>query len=123
MQTYVPHLCAWYAMSIFDHVLAECIFDMLYAPRFLCAYSHHHIFMRCSSDLAQNLNGDECFTFGAVFRAANLSTAFQVRQLGMIDITPYPVGVRIADIAIDGVATTTPVVDDATPTEDEKEGQ
>jgi len=30
-----------------------------------------------------------------VFRAANLSTAFQVRKLGMTDVTAYPVGFQL----------------------------
>lgn len=53
--------------------------------------------------LDQNLNGDEAPAFGAAFRAANLSTAFQVRPLGLIDITPFPVGVRFSDLPVEGV--------------------
>lgn len=45
--------------------------------------------------LTQSLNGDEAMVMGAVFRAANLSTTFQVRPFGMMDVTPYAVGVRI----------------------------
>lgn len=45
--------------------------------------------------LTQSLNGDEAMVMGAVFRAANLSTTFQVRPFGMFDSTPYAVGVRI----------------------------
>jgi len=47
--------------------------------------------------LAQNLNGDDAMAMGAVFRAANLSTAFQVRPFGVVDVTPYAVGVRLTD--------------------------
>lgn len=48
--------------------------------------------------LDQNLNGDEAMAMGAVFRAANLSTTFQVRPFGLIDASPYPVGVRITNL-------------------------
>jgi len=48
--------------------------------------------------LNQSLNGDEAMAFGALMRAANLSTTLQLRPFGMIDITPYPVGVRIQDL-------------------------
>jgi molecular chaperone DnaK (HSP70) len=44
------------------------------------------------------LDGDESMAMGAVFRAANLSTQFQVRKFGMIDVTPFPVGVRLANL-------------------------
>ena len=47
--------------------------------------------------LTQSLNGDEAMVMGAVFRAANLSTTFQVRPFGMIDTHPYAVGVRITN--------------------------
>jgi hypoxia up-regulated 1 len=49
-------------------------------------------------DLGQGLDGDESMALGAVFRAANLSTQFQVRKFGMIDVTPFPVGVRLANL-------------------------
>ena len=35
---------------------------------------------------------------GAAFRAANISTAFRVRKVGMTDISPYPMGVRLTEI-------------------------
>jgi molecular chaperone DnaK (HSP70) len=46
-------------------------------------------------ELTQSLDGDEAMSQGAVFRAANLSTAFQVRKLGMTDVTAYPVGFHL----------------------------
>ena len=46
-------------------------------------------------ELTQSLDGDEAMSQGAVFRAANLSTAFQVRKLGMTDVTAYPVGFQL----------------------------
>lgn len=53
-------------------------------------------------ELTQSLDGDEAITLGAVFRAANLSTAFQVRKVGMVDITNYPVGIRLKDMPEEG---------------------
>jgi hypoxia up-regulated 1 len=53
-------------------------------------------------ELAQNLNGDESFALGAAFHAANISTAFKPRLLGMSDITAYPVGVRLLDLPKEG---------------------
>jgi len=50
-------------------------------------------------ELAQNLNGDEAMATGAAFRAANLSTAFKVRPLGLVDLSPFAVGVTITDLA------------------------
>ena len=47
--------------------------------------------------LAQNVNGDEAMAMGAAFRAANLSTSFQVRPFGILDITAYPVDLKITD--------------------------
>jgi len=74
--------------------------------------------------LTQSLNGDEAMVMGAVFRAANLSTTFQVRPFGMNDESPFAVSVRITS---DVPATTDAAVavDDedaaaATPAEGEK---
>jgi hypoxia up-regulated 1 len=61
--------------------------------------------------LTQSLNGDEAMVMGAVFRAANLSTTFQVRPFGMIDSTPYAVGVRITGGATASNAEDTPEQD------------
>lgn len=48
-------------------------------------------------DLGVHLNGDEAMALGAAFRAANLSTAFRVRSIGMNDIQPYGIGLRLSD--------------------------
>ena len=48
--------------------------------------------------LDQNLNGDEAAAFGAAFRAANLSSSFRVRNVGLTDITPYAIGVRFHNL-------------------------
>merc|ERR1712079_90511 len=44
------------------------------------------------TDLRKDLNTDEAATLGAVFRAANMSTTFRVRQIGLLDRTLYSVG-------------------------------
>jgi hypoxia up-regulated 1 len=49
-------------------------------------------------DLGVHLNGDEAMALGAAFHAANLSNSFRVRHVGMTDIAPYAVGVRLVDI-------------------------
>jgi hypoxia up-regulated 1 len=48
--------------------------------------------------LRQNLDGDEAVAMGAVFRAANHSTTFQVRKFGLVDKTLYPVSVHLTDL-------------------------
>jgi len=45
--------------------------------------------------VGQHLNGDEAMALGAAFRAANLSTAFRVRKVGMNDISTFGVAVRM----------------------------
>jgi hypoxia up-regulated 1 len=49
-------------------------------------------------DLNQNLNADEATAFGAALHGANLSTAFRVREFGIIDRLFYPIGVRIQSL-------------------------
>jgi len=63
--------------------------------------------------LTQNLDGDEAMVMGAVFRAANQSTTFQVRPFGVVDATPYAVGVRITNQNQEEAATTTTQTDAA----------
>ncbi|EQC40757.1 hypothetical protein SDRG_01828 [Saprolegnia diclina VS20] len=50
-------------------------------------------------DLGKRLNGDEAMALGAAFNAANLSTSFRVRHVGMTDISSFPIGVRLVDLA------------------------
>ena len=42
-----------------------------------------------------HLNGDETVALGSAFRAANVSTAFKPRFVGMTDISPFSVGVEL----------------------------
>ena len=46
-------------------------------------------------DLGQHLNGDEAMALGASFRAANLSTAFRVRKVGMADVNYFGVSLKL----------------------------
>lgn len=71
--------------------------------------------------LTQSLNGDEAMVMGAVFRAANLSATFKVRPLGLVDTTPYAVGVRVTDQEVE-VPAVAPIADgDAAPAEVDEE--
>ena len=46
-----------------------------------------------------HMNGDESQALGAAFLAANRSSAFRVRKVGMVEGFPFPIGVRIAHLA------------------------
>ena len=50
-------------------------------------------------ELGVHLNGDEAIVLGSAFRAANISKAFRVgrveRSVGMVDIIPFPLGLRL----------------------------
>lgn len=52
-------------------------------------------FKPANIDVGQHLNGDEAMALGAAFRAANLSTAFRVRKVGMTDVSSFGVAVRL----------------------------
>lgn len=66
-----------------------------------------------SRDPSVHLNGDESPALGAVFHAANQSTSFRVRHVGMQDITLFPIGVSLSELAaIDAVD---PVDEDTKP--------
>eukprot|EP00939_MAST-03C_sp_MAST-3C-sp1_P003885 g3885.t1 len=51
--------------------------------------------------LSVHLNGDEAMALGAAFRAANISSSFRTRHVGMQDINPFPIGVRMSGEASD----------------------
>ena len=48
--------------------------------------------------LGMHMNGDEAMALGAAFVAANRSTSFRVRQVGMVSTTPFSVGVELTDL-------------------------
>ena len=50
-------------------------------------------------ELGTHMNGDESMALGAVFRGANVSASFRVRHVGLQDITPVAVGVRLSELA------------------------
>eukprot|EP00968_Pinguiococcus_pyrenoidosus_P009144 scaffold707_cov240-Pinguiococcus_pyrenoidosus.AAC.12 len=45
--------------------------------------------------LGQHLNGDEACALGTAFRAANLSTAFRVRKVGLTEKSVYPINATL----------------------------
>lgn len=49
-------------------------------------------------ELGMHLNGDESMALGTAFRAANLSTAFRVRRIGMQEVTSFPIKVELEGI-------------------------
>lgn len=53
---------------------------------------------RVGRKLGQHLNGDEAMALGAAFVAANRSTAFRVRPVGMTDTNPFAIGVRLREL-------------------------
>lgn len=69
-------------------------------------------------ELGSHLNGDEAMALGAVFHGANLSTAFRVRHIGMTEVMPFAVGVKLSDLADAEVSTE---VDAAVEEEDKKQ--
>ena len=46
-------------------------------------------------ELGLHLNGDEAFALGAAFHGANVSTSFRVRKVGMVDTSPFSIGVEL----------------------------
>ena len=67
--------------------------------------------------LGVHLNGDEAAALGAAFLAANRSSSFRVRAVGMVDAYPWPVGVRLTHLNATAAAATT-----ATPAADATDG-
>ena len=49
-------------------------------------------------EVGQHLNGDEAMALGAAFRAANLSTSFRVRKVGMWDSSSFGVNVELENL-------------------------
>ena len=47
------------------------------------------------ASLDMHMNGDEAVALGSAFRAANVSTAFKPRFVGMTDRTAFSVGVEL----------------------------
>ena len=64
-------------------------------------------------ELGQNLNTDEAPVFGAAFKAASLSKRFKVKEIQLLDVSPYPVNVsyEIPPVVHPGTASFSPVLD------------
>jgi len=50
-------------------------------------------------DLKKDLSTDEASVMGAAFTAANVSTSFKVRPIGLVDTTPFAVGVEVSNLS------------------------
>jgi len=50
-------------------------------------------------DLKKDLSTDEASVMGAAFTAANVSTSFKVRPIGLVDVTPFAVGVKVSNLS------------------------
>ena len=49
-------------------------------------------------ELGVHLNGDEAMALGAAFRAANISTAFRVRKVGVSDLSMFGITVELQGV-------------------------
>jgi len=49
-------------------------------------------------ELGLHINSDESMALGSAFHGANVSTAFKVRRVGMIDVNPFPIKVSLSDM-------------------------
>jgi hypoxia up-regulated 1 len=61
-----------------------------------------------------HMNGDESFALGAAFVAANRSSAFRVRKVGVIDAAPFAIGVRLAHLDASSSSSSSSAGTDAT---------
>ena len=57
-------------------------------------------------ELGLHINSDESMALGSAFHGANVSTAFKVRQVGMIDVNPFPIKVSLSDVSGDDESST-----------------
>jgi len=49
-------------------------------------------------ELGMHINSDESMALGASFYGANISSAFRVRQVGLTDINPFPIGISLDNL-------------------------
>lgn len=49
-------------------------------------------------DLGMHINSDEAMALGAAFYGANISTAFRVRHVGLLDVNPFPIAITLKDL-------------------------
>lgn len=53
-------------------------------------------------ELGMHINSDESMALGAAFYGANISSAFRVRQVGLVDINPFPIGISLDSLETGG---------------------
>merc|ERR1711935_240315 len=49
-------------------------------------------------ELGMHINSDESMALGAAFYGANISSAFRVRQVALVDINPFPIGISLESL-------------------------
>jgi len=49
-------------------------------------------------DLGLHINADESMALGAAFYGANISTAFRVRHVGLLDVNPFPIAITLKEL-------------------------
>lgn len=49
-------------------------------------------------ELGMHINADESMALGAAFYGANISTAFRVRHVGLLDVNPYPIAITLKEL-------------------------
>ncbi|CAB9528712.1 Hypoxia up-regulated protein 1 (Fragment) [Seminavis robusta] len=49
-------------------------------------------------ELGMHINADESMALGAAFHGANLSTAFRVRHVGLLDVNPFPIRITLKEL-------------------------
>jgi hypoxia up-regulated 1 len=50
-------------------------------------------------ELGLHINADESMALGAAFHGANISTAFRVRHVGLMDVNPFPIAITLSELA------------------------
>ncbi len=51
-------------------------------------------------ELGMHINSDESMALGAAFHGANISTAFRVRHVGMTDIYPFSIAIKLDNLPV-----------------------
>jgi hypoxia up-regulated 1 len=49
-------------------------------------------------ELGLHINADESMALGAAFYGANISTAFRVRHVGLVDVNPFPITITLKEL-------------------------
>lgn len=67
-----------------------------------CVQGEIKKFLGDKLELGLHINSDESMALGSAFHGANVSTAFRVRRVGMIDVNPFPIKVALSDVQEEG---------------------